>query len=68
MYNGVKAMIKAEKELASPNQPQAVEGSVTCGAHLKATSDITGYPVFPDGTKSLIAKYLSEEVYNKYKG
>jgi len=38
------------------------------GPHLKKPEDITSIPIFPAGTKSLLCKYLTPEVYNKYKG
>ena len=60
MYNGVKAMIKREKEL----MPKVEEKDVHCGSHLKAPSDITGYPVFPAGTKSLLSKFLTKEIWD----
>jgi len=76
MYDGVKAMIAAEKELAkSGAKPAATAapkaaapGTVNAGPHLKKPEDITGLPVFPAGTTSLLSKYLSKEVYDKYKG
>ena len=43
MYNGVKAMMKAEKELAEG--PKQVP--VKAGSHLKNTTDITGMIEFP---------------------
>lgn len=39
-----------------------------CGQHLNTADDLTGYPVFPDGTKSLLCKFLSKEVWNQLKG
>jgi len=77
MYNGVKAMIAAEKELVKKGgaKPAATEapkaaapGTVNAGPHLKKPEDITGLPVFPKGTTSLLSKYLTKEVYDKYKG
>lgn len=81
MYNGVKAMIEAEKKLmaAKKNAPAdakkdapvaaaAPGGAVKAGPHLKKPEDITGLVEFPAGTKSLLAKYLSAEIYNEYKG
>ena len=70
MYDGVKAMIKAEEELekAAGGAKPAAGGSVKAGEHLKKPEDITGFVEFPAGTKSLLSKYLTEEVYNKYKG
>ena len=61
MYDGVKAMIKREKELRPAAAKQ--EGKVKAGSHLKSISDITGEIVFPVGTKSLLSKYLTPAVY-----
>ena len=66
MYNGVKAMIAREKELAGPSAP-AASGDIQAGPHLKVPEDLTGYPVFPEGTKSLLSKYLSRDVWNSLK-
>ena len=33
---------------------------------MKVPDDITGYPMFPRGTGSLLAKYLSPEIYAKF--
>ena len=68
MYDGVKAMIQAEQELAGPVAPKKAEVPVKAGPHLKAPEDITGMVEFPAGTSSLLCKYLTPEVYNKYKG
>ena len=70
MYNGVKAMIAKEKELGGGAKPAAaasapaVEEEVKCGPHLKKPEDLTGYPVFPEGTKSLLSKNLSRELWD----
>ncbi len=61
MYNGVKAMIEKEKELAPPEQDIAV------GSHLKNPEDLNGYPVFPEGTKSLLSKHLTKDVWKALK-
>jgi hypothetical protein len=34
---------------------------------LKTPSDLTGFPVFPPGTKSLLSKNLTRDLWNKYK-
>jgi hypothetical protein len=66
MYNGVKAMIEAEKKLAAALiKPKE---AVKCGPHLKKPEDITGFPEFPAGNKSLLCKYLTKDVYEKYAG
>ena len=68
MYDGVKAMIKREKELAGAAAKPAAAGNVKAGPHLKKPEDITGFVEFPAGTTSLVSKYLTKDVYNKYKG
>jgi creatine kinase/arginine kinase len=64
MYDGVKAMIAAEEEL----EKGAIVTPVKAGPHLKKPEDITGPVEFPAGTKSLVCKYLSEDIYNKFRG
>ena len=34
---------------------------------MKVPEDLTGFPVFPDGTKSLLSKYLSREMWSSLK-
>jgi protein-arginine kinase len=76
MYNGLKAMIEAEKKLApAASAPVAATTlatgaavAVKAGPHLKKPEDITGFVEFPEGTKSLLSKYLTKEIYDKYKG
>lgn len=64
MYNGVKAMIAAEKALGG-GPPKAGE-PVQCGPHLVKPEQITGPPVWPEGTKSLVSKYVTPERFNKF--
>jgi creatine kinase/arginine kinase len=72
MYDGVKAMIKAENELsgagAAKAAPLAAAVPVKAGPHLKKPEDITGMVEFPKGTQSLLSRFLTPEVYNKYRG
>jgi hypothetical protein len=37
-----------------------------CGSHLKTPEDLTGFPTFPNGTKSLLMKHLSRPLWEKY--
>jgi arginine kinase len=70
MYNGVKAMIESEKKLqkaAAPAGGDKKEEECKAGTHLKKPEDITGFPVFPEGTKSLLSKCLTRDVWNKLK-
>ena len=60
MYNGVKAMIKREKELIE-------ELGVICGPNLESPDSLTKYPTFPAGNKSLVAKYNTREVWEELK-
>lgn len=43
------------------------EVPVEAGPHLRSPHDITGMVHFPAGTKSLLSKYLTPEVYNAYR-
>jgi len=63
MYDGVKAMIEAERSLAP-----AASGPVEAGSHLTDISQLTSMPVFPAGTKSLVSKYCTPEVFEANKG
>lgn len=63
MYNGVKAMIKRELELA----PKEEIKDQKVGNHLKSWKELEGFPVFPEGTKSLLKKNLTKEIWDKYK-
>lgn len=72
MYDGVKAMIAAEKALAAKGgavaAPAKAVAACKAGPHLKKPEDITGPIEFPAGTKSLLCKYLTDDVYKMYAG
>jgi hypothetical protein len=57
-----------EKSAASNGAAsKAASGAdVLCGSHLKTADDLTGFPTFPSGTKSSLARNLSREIWNKY--
>ena len=55
-------MIAAEKALGGGPAAEPVQ----CGTHLKKPEQITGPPVWPEGTKSLVSKYVTKDLYNKY--
>ena len=69
MYNGVKAMIAKEKELGGGGVAPANAGAeeVKCGSHLKKPEDLSGFPVFPADTKSLLSKNLTKEIWDQLK-
>jgi hypothetical protein len=64
MYNGVKAMIKRELELAPKEEAKDQE----VGSFLKTHTELHGFPVFPKGTKSLLSKYLTKDVWTQLHG
>jgi hypothetical protein len=43
------------------------EVDVDAGSHLVSHKDLTGFPIFPDGTKSLLMKHLTRDVWNQLK-
>jgi protein-arginine kinase len=71
MYNGVKAMIKREKELlpkdAHHEEHKEEVHDLKVSAALKSPTELIAFPIFPDGTKSLLSKYLSREIWNELK-
>ena len=67
MYDGVKAMIEAERNLGGGGAAPSGD-AIEAGPHLKDISQLTSMPVFPAGTKSLVSKYCTPEVFNANKG
>jgi hypothetical protein len=67
MYDGVKAMIEAERSLGG-GVPAAASGPIEAGSHLKEISDLTSMPVFPAGCKSLVSKFCTPAVFEANKG
>ena len=37
------------------------------GSHLAKPEDIVNFPTFPEGTKSLLSKYLTRQIWNQLK-
>jgi hypothetical protein len=48
-------------------KPAPTPGRTDCGPWLKSIDELTDFPLFPEGTKSLLSKHLTEEVWNEYK-
>ena len=65
MYDGVKEMIKREKELQEENRPSP-GADIMAGSHLKSTSDITGFVNFPSECKSSLSRFMTKDIFNKY--
>ena len=38
-----------------------------CGPHLSSPEELKGMPKFPEGTKSLLSKFLTKEIWEKIK-
>ena len=69
MYNGVKAMIEAEKALGGGGKAPVVESDlVKAGPHLTKPEQLTGPIEWPAGTKSLVSRFVTPELFNKFKG
>ena len=43
-----------------------VNGRTLCGSHLNTPEDLVSWPQFPEGTKSLLSKHLTKEIWDKY--
>lgn len=48
-------------------QEISAPADVMCGPHLKTTDDLSGFPIFPEGTTSLLSKYLTREIWDELK-
>ena len=53
-------------EVSQPAAKPKAQPDVMCGSHLKTPEDLTGFPTFPNGTKSLLLKHLSRDIWAKY--
>lgn len=60
MYDGVKALIHKERELA-------LKVNAICGPQMRKPEDIVHFPLFPPKTNSLLMKSLTPEIWEKYK-
>jgi len=45
---------------------KAAAGRTMCGSHLKSPEELVSWPQFPEGNKSLCAKYLTKEIWDMY--
>lgn len=43
------------------------EHDIKVGSHLNKPAEVLGFPIFPEGTKSLLKKHLSKEVWDQLK-
>ena len=60
--------VAAPVEEAKPEPvAEAKSEPIKCGPHLKKPEDLTGFPTFPEGTKSLVSKFVTEAVWEELK-
>ena len=60
-------MIQKELELMPKEESKNGDAEVEVGSHLKSSSELTGFPKFPAGTKSLLSKCLTKDIWEKLK-
>jgi len=56
-----------EEPLQHQESNKYVDKDTMSGSHLVSPSDLEGFPVFPDGTKSLLSKLMTRDDWAKYK-
>ena len=58
---------KAEEPKKAPVEEHhdKVVDHVDCGSHMKSSKELVAFPKFPAGTKSLLSKNLSKEIWAK---
>ncbi len=59
-------MTKTESVVKTSAAQEDKEKDVKAGSHLKTPEDVNAFPVFPEGTKSLLCKHLSRPIFDKY--
>jgi len=52
--------------MSSKNDGSGSGVDTQCSDKLNKPTDLVGFPVFPPGTKSLLAKNLTREIWEKY--
>lgn len=55
------------EKMKSLQKEQENNATVNVGSHLKSSDDLSGFPVFPEGTKSLLCKHLTKDVWHQLK-
>ena len=60
-----KVVADAHPKVATDAAPK-VEAETLCGPQIKNPEDIVGFPKFPAGTKSLLSKNLTPEIWHKF--
>jgi len=61
--NDVKGSDNSEVEQVLPLIP---EKRTECGGHLRSPDELVHWPQFPKGTKSLLSKFLTKEIWDMY--
>ena len=48
--------------------PKVQQDNIPCGPGLQSHENLTGFPLFPEGTKSSVARFNTQEVWGKLHG
>ena len=63
--NPVNVADQAAGETEKDKQELQPAADVKCGPHLESSESLTGFPVFPDGNKSLLARFNTREMWEQ---
>jgi len=59
----------SQQQVVVPNSQNKMDAvDVQCGSHLQGPESLTGFPVFPEGTKSSVARFNTHDVWNELHG
>jgi hypothetical protein len=66
-HNEVKPAVEVKQPEHKPEDHPKKEEThdVEVGRHMKSSKELTGYPKFPAGTKSLLSKFLTKDIWEK---
>ncbi len=53
------------KDVSETTAKKAKPGE--CGSHLKSKDELVDFPKFPAGTKSLLSKHITQEIWDQLK-
>ena len=48
------------------NNLEMASADVVCGSDLKSIDDLTGFPVFPEGTTSAVSRFNTREMWSRF--
>ncbi len=60
---------QSQQQVVVPTPTNKTESQdVQCGPHLKSHEELTGFPIFPEGTKSSVARFNTRNVWEMLRG